>query len=295
MKPLVQKLPLDNSSSFVARSYTTPFFETPWHQHEEYELLIEAVGSGSSFVGDHIGEYSAGDVFLLGKNLPHWFRKKEPEMICSAIVVQFREDIFGENFLMLPEMQLIRNTLRHASQGIVLKGELRENVGSTLRRIESLSGFTQLAALLDCLHQISISDQISYLTQSTIMSFSKQDQDRIHKVFEYTMQNFQKKIFLEDVASLTHQSVSAFSHYFKKNTKKNYIQFLTEIRISHACKLLVTTEKSITEICYESGFHNWSNFSQHFNKIVQQSPMKYRKEYTQAVGKKNLGKADANF
>ncbi|MCF2505251.1 AraC family transcriptional regulator [Dyadobacter sp. CY107] len=272
----------------MARSYTTPFFETPWHQHEEYELLIEAVGSGSAFVGDHIGEYSAGDVFLLGKNLPHWFRKKEPDMTCSAIVVQFREDIFGENFLMLPEMQLIRNTLRQAAQGIVLKGELREIVGNTLRKIESLSGFTQLAALLDCLHQISISDQISYLTQSTIVNFSKQDQDRIHKVFEYTMQNFQKKILLEDVASLTHQSVSAFSHYFKKSTKKNYIQFLTEIRISHACKLLVTTEKSITEICYESGFHNWSNFSQHFNKIVQQSPMKYRKEYTQVAGKKKL-------
>lgn len=279
MKPLIQKLPIDSSSSFVARTYTTPHFETPWHQHEEYELLIGAGGYGSAFIGDYIGEYQMGDVFLLGKNLPHWFRKKDFDMIGSSVVVQFTEDIFGERFLNLPEMQLIRNTLHNASQGIVLKGELRESVGKILSTIESLSGFTQMAALLDCLHQISISDQITYLTQSPIVNFSKQDQDRIHKVFEYTMQNFQRKILLEDVAALTNQSISAFSHYFKKNTKKNYIQFLTEIRISHACKLLVTTEKSVTEICYESGFHNWSNFSQHFNNIMQQSPLKYRKEY----------------
>ena len=278
MKPLVQKLPIDGSSSFVARTYTTPHFETPWHQHEEYELLMEAAGNGSAFVGDHIGEYCAGDVYLLGKNLPHWFRKKESDMIASAVVVQFKEDIFGD-FLNLPEMKLIRDTLLNASQGIALKGDLRESVRKTLSMIESLSGFAQLAALLDCLHKISTSDQITFLTQSPIASFSKQDQDRIHKVFEYTMQNFQRKILLQDVSELTNQSVSAFSHYFKKNTKKSYIQFLTEIRISHACKLLVTTEKSITEICYESGFYNWSNFSQHFNKLMCQSPLRYRKEY----------------
>lgn len=287
MKPLIQKLPVDSSSSFVARTYTTPYFETPWHQHEEYELLIEIAGNGSAFIGDHIGEYHTGDVFLLGKNLPHWFRKKDVEMVGSAVVVQFREEIFGENFLNLPEMQPIKNTLKEASHGIALKGELRETIGNTLRMIESLSGFTQLAALINCLHQISVSDQVTYLTQTSIINFSKQDQDRIHKVYEYTMQNFQKKILLEDVASLTNQSVSAFSHYFKKNTKKNYIQFLTEIRISHSCKLLASTEMSVTEICYESGFHNWSNFSKHFKTIMLMSPMKYRRSNRRYIQKSN--------
>ena len=290
MKPLIQKLPIDSSSSFVARTYTTPFFETPWHQHEEYELLIETTGQGSVFVGDFIGEYDAGDVFLLGKNLPHWFRKKDSESTGSAVVVQFKEEIFGETFLKLPEMQQISNLLKNASHGIALKGDLKTMVGNTLKSIETLTGFSQLSALLNCLNQISISDQITFLTNSPIISFSKQDQDRIHKVFEYTMQNFQNKILLKDVAAITNQSESAFSHYFKKNTKKNYIQFLTEIRISHACNLLLTTEKSVTEICYESGFHNWSNFSQHFNKIIQQSPMKYRRKYMQATDKKNLSK-----
>jgi AraC-like DNA-binding protein len=276
MKPLIQKLPVDSSCSFVARTYTTPHFETPWHQHVEYELVLENLGQGTAFVGDFIGEYQPGDVFFLGKNLPHWFRKKDTEMVSSAVVTQFREDIFFGNFLELPEMQSINVLLKSASQGILLTGSLRERIGESLRQIESLKGFPQMAALLGCLHQISISDEIRFLTNSPITSFSKQDQDRIHQVFEYSMQHFQRKIRIEEVSALTNQSVSAFCHYFKKSTKKSYISFLTEIRIAHACKLLTTTDMSVTAICFESGFQNWSNFSGHFVKHVSISPLKYR-------------------
>ncbi|GGM90081.1 transcriptional regulator MtlR [Dyadobacter beijingensis] len=279
MKPLVQKLPVDSSSSFVARTYTSPHFETPWHQHVEFELVLENLGHGTAFVGDYIGEYGEGDVFLLGKNLPHWFRKKDAEMISSAIVTQFREEIFMGNFLNLPEMQRIQMLLKTASHGILLTGSLRQRIGRCLRDIETLAGFPQMAALLDCLHQISISEETRLLTNSPITSFSQRDQDRIHQVFEYSMQHFQRKIRIEEVAALTNQSVSAFCHYFKKSTKKSYIGFLTEIRIAHACKLLASTDLSVTEICYESGFQNWSNFSAHFVKHVTLSPLKYRQRH----------------
>jgi AraC-like DNA-binding protein/quercetin dioxygenase-like cupin family protein len=278
MKPLVQKLPLDRQSSFVARTYTTPEFETPWHQHVEFELVLEATGSGTAFVGDHIGSYREGDVFLLGKNLPHWFRKKDQEAVASAVVVQFRDDTFGEPFWALPEMHRIHVLLQNAAQGIALDGTLRVEVAQQLRVIESLMGFPQLAALLDCLHRISCSDDFHYLNHSPVVSYSADDQDRIRRVFEYSMQHFQQKIRVEEVAALTHQSPSAFCHYFKKSTKKSYIQFLTEIRIAHACKLLTSTDKAVTEICYESGFHNWSNFSAHFKKQVGMPPLRYRQQ-----------------
>ncbi|WP_229216686.1 AraC family transcriptional regulator [Dyadobacter sp. 3J3] len=281
LKPLIQKLPIDSSSSFVARTYTTPNFETPWHQHIEYELVLENGGDGTVFVGDYIGEYHVGDVFLLGKNLPHWFRKWEGDMISSAVVVQFQEEIFSGNFSSLPEMQLIRALMTKASQGILLKGDLKQKIGALLLQIESLTGFPQMAALLDCLHQISISDEISFLTNSPIINFSKLDQGRIHLVFEYSMQNFQRPIRVEEVAALTNKSVSAFCHYFKKSTKKSYIGFLTEIRMAHACKLLTSTDMSVTEICYESGFQNWSNFSAHFANHFHISPLKYRKRQTE--------------
>ncbi|HEV7347347.1 AraC family transcriptional regulator [Telluribacter sp.] len=278
MKPLIQKLPLDRQSSFVARTYTTPEFETPWHQHVEYELVLEATGSGTAFVGDHIGTYREGDVFLLGKNLPHWFRKKDQDTVASAVVLQFRDDSFGDSFWALPEMQPIHSLLQNAKQGIALDTGLREEVGRRLRTIEFLTGFPQLAALLECLHQISTSGHFHYLNHSPIVSYSVEDQNRIRRVFEYSMQHFQQKIRVQDVAALTHQSVSAFCHYFKKSTKKSYIQFLTEIRIAHACKLLITTDRTVTEICYESGFYNWSNFSSHFKSLVGMSPLRYREQ-----------------
>ncbi|MCF0069723.1 AraC family transcriptional regulator [Dyadobacter sp. CY261] len=281
MKPLIQKLPVDESSSFVARTYTTPNFETPWHQHVEYELVLQSCGSGTAFIGDYIGEYQMGDVFLLGRNLPHWFRKNDPAMMSSAIVVQFREELFQGNFLLLPEMQLIGTLLQNASQGVLLTGSLKEMIGDYLKKIESLAGFPQMGALLDCLHQISVSEEVRHLTNFPIVNLTKQDQNHIHLVFEYSMQHFQRKVRVEEVAALTNKSVSAFCHYFKKSTKKSYVNFLTEIRIAHACKLLATTDMSVTEICYESGFQNWSNFSAHFVKQVRMSPLKYRKRHTQ--------------
>ena len=282
MKPLLQKLPTDQDSSFVARTYSTPYFETPWHQHEEYELLMQIGSPGSAFIGGHIGEFAAGDIFLLGKNLPHWFRKKQSSDIGSAIVVQFREDVFGPEFWNLAEIRPIKNLLERSSQGISLSGELKKSISVFLQGIELQSGFRQLSTLMECLHQISISDEVSCLTQASVETFSGEDQERIHQIMEFTMQNFQNKISLRQLADITHQSISAFSHYFKRTTKKNYVQFLTEIRIANACHLLVSSDKSVAEICYESGFHNWSNFSDHFKSITGKSPSVYRKAFRQS-------------
>ena len=102
MKTLVQKLPLDKESSFIAQTFETPYFETPYHQHDEYELMVIKIGNGTAFVGDSIREYSVGDVYLHGSNLPHWFRKKNEKQIGASMVVQFKDDFLGEGFFDIP-------------------------------------------------------------------------------------------------------------------------------------------------------------------------------------------------
>jgi transcriptional regulator GlxA family with amidase domain len=156
-------------------------------------------------------------------------------------------------------------------------------VGEKLSLIESLSGFMQKVAILECLHQISISDQINYLTQSPIVSLSSEDQSKMHKVLEYTMNNYQREIRIEEVAGFTDRGMSAFCTYFKKNTNKNYIQFLTEIRIFHACRLLVDTRMSVPKICNQTGFFNHRNFILQFKKYGQISPLEYRKAFSSPI------------
>lgn len=280
MKTLIQKLPLDHQSSFVARTYRTPFFETPWHQHREIELLLVTEGGGTALIGDSLGEYHPGDVYLLGENLPHWFRKADAKAVNSAVVVHFTADFWGQAFLELPEMHAIKTLLAVAGQGLKLQGALRHRIARTLQALERQRGFEQLAGLLSSLHQISQSAEYAGLHQSPIPTYSTNDQAQIHAVLEYTMTHFREKVRLADVARLTHRSVSAFCQYFKRSTKKSYGHFLTEIRLAQACKLLSTTSLPITQICYESGFHNWANFSQHFRTHFGQSPSAYRRQYS---------------
>lgn len=278
MKALVQKLSLEADASFVARTYQTPQFETPWHQHIEYELMVIREGSGSLFVGDHIGEYQIDDVYFLGKNLPHWFRKQEAGMIGSSMVVHFREDFLGEAFFALPEMGHISQLLTQSAKGLRLMGTLALNIGNRLKEMEVKGRFEQWLDLMQSLHQMGNSDEYELLNQLDIINYSAEDQSQINLVFEYSMQHFQRKIRLEEVADLTNRSVSAFCHYFKRSTKKSYVQFLTEVRITHVCKLLAVTQKSISEICYESGFNNWANFSKHFKNLRNMSPSEYRRQ-----------------
>ncbi len=276
MKTFLQKLPLDGESSFLARTYRTPYFETPYHHHVEFELMVIREGNGTAFVGDYIGNYVPGDVYLHGKNLPHWFRKDDQEMVGSSMVIHFREDFLGNTFLNLPEISKIKILLANSSKGICLEGSLRERIGKQMARLGRKPGFMKLMELLMILHEISCSEEYHYVSKYNTVNYSPEDPCLINLVFEHTLQNFQRKIPLSEVAELTHKSVSAFCHYFKKTTKMCYNQFLTRIRIAHACRLLKNTNLSITEICYESGFHNWANFSQHFKNHCNMPPSKYR-------------------
>ena len=280
MKTLVQKLPLTRDSSFIARTYETPYFETPYHQHNEFELMVIKKGHGTAFIGDSIKEYKEGDVYLHGKNLAHWFRKKREDMRGASMVVQFSEDFLGKGFFDVPEMKNIRGLLDKSARSIFCKGKLRESIGQQLIKMESLEGFDKVISLLSMLREISISEDIDYVSGFAI-THSEKDQMIINEVFEYSMNNFKRKITLEEVAGLCNKSVSAFSHYFKKVSKTSYINFLTQIRISYACELLKSSNMSITEICFESGFNNWANFSKHFKAFCNTSPSKYRASLNQ--------------
>ncbi len=280
MKTLIQKLPVEQDSSFLARTYETPYFETPYHQHNEYELMVVKKGNGTAFVGNFIGDYKIGDVYLHGCNLPHCFRKRDEDMVGASMVVQFKDDFLGPGFFDLPEMKSIRQLLSNSSRGIYCKGKLKKNIRKYLLEIEFLNGYEKVICLLNMLHEISLSKEYEFVSRDAVPHLLK-DQLLINKVFEYSMKNFKRKITLEEVALLTNKSISAFSHYFKNATKMSYINFLTQIRISHACELLKTTNLSITEICYESGFYNWANFSKHFKTHCKVSPSKFRSSIKQ--------------
>ncbi len=279
MKPLVEKLPLTEDTSFVARTYRTPHFEVPWHQHIEYELILFTEGEGVSFVGNYVGDFKTGDIFFLGSNLPHTFQKAHKDLMTSAVVVQFKEDFWGQGFIQLPESRSIKQLFDDSMQGLKITGRCRDELKPMIKALENSQGFERIIGLCNCLLLMSGKKEYDTVSTQEIKEFNSKNKERIDKIFQYTIEYFHEPVTLGNVAKNAGMSVPAFCSYFKKSTKKTYIDFLNEVRIGYACKQLMDTRKNIESICYESGFNTLANFNKQFLKVKRTTPSRYRKDF----------------
>lgn len=291
MKPLIEKLPLSENSSFLARTYRTPLFEVPWHQHVEHELILITAGEGRAMIGNSVVPYKTGELYFLGSYLPHTFQKAEPDMQAAGIVIQFRDDCWGEPFLQMPELQSIRKLLQRAAQGLKINAALTAELEPLLRSLEYNSGFQRMLGLFDCLHRLSVKNDYIALSTQEVRTFNPRQTERIDRIFQYTLSHFRDPISLNAVAEEAGMSVTAFCSYFKKSTKKTYIDYLNELRIGHACQLLIESNRPVNDICYESGFNTLANFNKQFQKLKGLSPTLFRRSFLKAEGKTSVADA----
>lgn len=284
MKPFLQKLPLPADSSFVLVDFDKPYYETPWHFHPEYEIVLVTESTGQRFVGEHIKEYRAGDLCLIGPNVPHFYRSHEEyyapnsELRAKSIVIHFNDNFLGKDFFKIPEMMHINSLFEKSNRVLDIKGYSNKFISNKLMEMFGENPTKRLLSLLEILDNLARSEEYDFLTSGSSFGTNIKDSDRVNKVFEYVMKNFKEEIRLGEVADLVSMSETSFSRYFKSRTNKNFTDFLSQIRIAHACKLLVEDKMGITEICYESGFNNLSNFNRKFKELMNISPSIYQKE-----------------
>lgn len=280
MKPLVQRLPLNPDNSFVAKTFRTPHFEVGWHQHIEIELILFTEGAGLSFVGNYVGKFEAGDIYLLGSHLPHTFQKHTDDLITSAVVVQFRDDFWGDDFIDIPEARSIKQLLQASRYGLKILKPLQQQLAPLIQALEHAGGFKRILLLGECLHLIAGHQAFISVSTHEINAHSTRNSACIDQVFKFTIDSFKDNITLSRVAAIACMSVPAFCNYFKKSTKKTYIDFLNEVRIGYACTQLIETQKSVLDICYESGYNTIANFHKQFFKLKQITPLQYRKQFS---------------
>ncbi|GAC1532494.1 MAG: AraC family transcriptional regulator [Sediminibacterium sp.] len=279
MKPLVEKLTLAEDTSFLAKTYRTPHFEVPWHQHIEYELILFTEGEGVSYIGNYVGEFKTDDIFFLGANLPHTFQKAHKDLITSAVVIQFREDCWGQALMQLPESRQLKKLLHTSFKGLRINGASREQLRPMIKELEHLKGFQRIIRLFECLFMLADKEEFTAVSTQETQDYNAKQKERIDKIFQYTIDHFQQGISLPKVAAHAGMSIPAFCNYFKKSTKKTYVDFLNEVRIGNACQLLIDTQTSVEDICYESGFNTLANFNKQFLKIKGSTPSKYRRRF----------------
>ena len=277
MKPLIQKIHLEEHQSFACRSYRTPIFETNWHKHEEFELILISEGHGTAMIGDYIGEFKPGDIYFIAGNLPHWFKKQHNKMTGCSEVLHFKPDILGKEFLDLPELKNLKQLLGR-NDGIQIGPKLKKEMATIVYELQTLKGFHRLSLLLNCLHKLSTTSNYITLTQN-FASNNSNINPVIEKIIDFSFKRYLTPVTLEQVADVAAMSIPTFCRFFKKNIKKTYFDFIQDLRISHACKLLTSSNKPVMEICYESGYNSWAHFSKQFKHVKKMTPSQYRKEY----------------
>jgi len=255
-----------------------------WHYHPEIELIFVCGGSGKRQIGSNISYFSDGDLVLMGTNLPHCGMTNENTNNDYEMVIQFKPDFLGEQIWTLPEMQKITVLLEKAKAGIVFSEKIKKQVGEKIVEMHHSDSFSKLMKFLSILDELASTNEYRILNAGKYyLQTQMEDNERINHIFNYVKDHFKEQITLEQIADLACMKVPSFCRYFKKITNKTFTQFVNEYRITHSLKLLAEQPLSITEVCFESGFNNFSYFNKTFKEFTGKSPSQYRKEFNYLI------------
>lgn len=284
MKPLYFQLSRGSGASVRVLYEEQDHFYDSLHFHPEIQIMKIIESTGTRFIGDSIGNFKPGDILLLGSNLPHVFRNEKKyyegnsNLQAKNISVFFDESLLGDRFSSLPEFHFIQKLLQNSIRGLSVRGKTNKKLSDLLQEILSLQGFDRLMHILSILNILSRSNELDALSSVGFYGPQKYtDSQRINDVFTYIMENFSEEIKLQEAADIANMSVNAFCRYFKTHTHKTFSKFLNEIRIGHACQLLIKDKWNIRETAYECGYDNISYFNRQFKEITNYTPKGYAK------------------
>jgi len=283
MKPHFEQIFYLNAQSISAEAYSSPYFSAPWHFHSEYELVYIVESYGKQYVGDSIEEFDSGCLVLLGPNLPHvWLNDKDfylssNEKGAKCVVVHFDRYYFPKETLNLPEFKYIRDALERAVFGIKIIGKELKQLAILIGKMPVLHDISRYNCLLSMLEIIGKSNSAhSLVGKGYVKTLNLKAPERLQRVIDFVNANYKRKVNIEEVAEVASMNRTSFCRYFKEKTGKTFTEYVNEIRISYACKLLIDGKYNISQICYESGYNNLSNFNRQFMKIIQKTPLEYR-------------------
>lgn len=289
VKPVFEQTPRAQGESFHCEVVRGDSYNAAWHFHPEYQLTLVIRTHGHRLVGDHIAPLHAGDLVLVGANLPHVWQQDETRNGYSAhavhaIIVRFLETFAGKDFLEIPEMEPVLRLLRRSGRGLQITGKTREIVAEKMRKLPDLGGLERIGGLLSILDTLARSKELKPIASPGFLpALDRSDEDRMRRVCNYINSHLTGSIDRARVAREAYLSEGAFSRFFKLRTGKSLPQFVNELRIGRACRLLVDDEAKITDVALECGFSNLANFNRRFLEITGFSPRSYRSQFRERI------------
>ena len=288
-QPVLENTPHRGWESFHCEVVRGRGYGAQWHFHPEHQITLVLKSRGHRVVGDSIAPLAAGDLVLVGGNIPHVWHQDQTvpadRDAVHAIVVRFRDDFLGEAFLRKPELQPVRDLLRRASRGLQVRGQTRQQVVAQLQELPRAKGLQRLVRLLAILDELSRSHDLRPLSSAKFLpELHAGDQDRMSRVLGHIHAHLMEDISREDVAARASLSCGAFSRFFKTRTGKTLPQYVNELRVGRACSRLMETDDKIGDIALDCGFENLSGFNRQFHRIAGMTPKNYRRTFAVNAG-----------
>jgi AraC-like DNA-binding protein len=286
----VKKSPISENRVFEVKHILDPYFDPNWHFHSEYQLFLVLKGRGTRFIGDHVGPFRPGELILTGPNLPHLWRSDHeyfeglPDPVTEGIVIYFSQHLLGKDFIHKQELFKVKHLLQKAHRGMEFYGVTRIEATEMINGLLNEEDFDRVLLFLNVINLLSNSNHYRLLaSEGYTNSLKETETERMNQVHEYVLKNFKSRISLEAAAAVANLSPTSFSRYFKMHANKTFSDFLIEIRIGYACKLLSGQNMDVAQVCYESGFNTLSNFNKQFKAVTHYTPLAYKKKYSEMV------------
>lgn len=253
-----------------------------FHAHPELELVFILEGYGRRIIGNKIADYEAGDMVFIGSGVPHiWlsdpiFYKQDSGLRSRVIIMYINPKIFEAMFDLVKEFDDLKEMIKQASQGINIYGETRNVIAEKLIDLSSKTGFEKVPGLLQIMHLISVTPDKNYISKNEMCHPVRHPSDRLNEVIKFIRNNLHEQISLEDVSKIACMTLPSFCRFFKSRTGKKFSQYLTELRIERACKLLIELDKPVVDIANLCGYNSSSHFCKVFKDHMGQSPNQYK-------------------
>jgi len=283
MKALPFKIPITSDESFLVQEGLLQHFYGILHTHPEVQITLILESTGTVFVGDYIGDFKPGDVFIIGSDCPHVFkndeayykRNNQPE--AHALSVFLDTELLNNELFEIPEAECFAEFITKTKKGLMTHASQFSGFRKKLLEIRDEKGFRKLILLFQIIEILSSYNQFNILLEEPIADIvDEADGRRLKDVYEYTIKNFTRPISIEEIAAIAFLTPHSFCRFFKKSTRKAFVGFLNELRINRASQLLKDKGLSISVISYKSGFNNLSHFNRRFLNIKQITPSDYR-------------------
>jgi AraC-like DNA-binding protein len=285
MSALLERIDVKDDESFFIGIFQDNLEKSNWHYHNNFEISFITEGSGKRFVADSIEDFQPGDLVFIGRNLPHaWIADKEmyapSARTLEMVFLQFTDKVFGSGLLTLPEFSNVARAMALSERGIQIVGQTLNEVSELMLQMPYLKGFERMLHFFKMMDIIGKSDSHLHLaSREYLKTRFTTGNKRIATIHEFLMNNYREGVDLKKIATLVNLAEGSLCRFFKMNMGLTIFEYLNKLKVEFACKLLMDPDISIMEVCFDSGFNNFSHFNKQFKKTTGVPPKEYRNRF----------------